>query len=573
MRKILGVLKPHVFMLSISLLCAIISTVFALLGPDMLSQIGSEVAAAQRTGSAVDFEFIKRIGITLAIIYSSMFILDYAQQLLTARVVRKISFSLRSDIGKKINLLPFDFYDKTNTGDIMSRITGDVDTLSGNLSQNLIYIITSSVMVIGSGIFMFIINWILALIAVGITLLGVIVMVVLLKISQKYFRQRAELFGVVNGIAEESFSNHLAITTNNAELHFENKFSSALDKIYITTKKSQFLSGIMQPMMSMVGNFSFVAVIVVGSIMAARDLSLIADIIAFMLYVRYFARPFADIANASSGLQSSVASGERVFNFLAEAELPDETAIQDEGKPKKFDGNVEFKNLGFTYRVGTPTEKPVIKNFNAKIKSGQRVAIVGPTGAGKTTIASLLMKFYEITKGDILFDGVSIHSLSRQTLHEQFAMVLQDSWLFNGTVADNLRFNKLNVTDKEIQDVVKEVNLTLPLDLKITEKTSLSKGQRQLITIARAMLKESPMLILDEATSSVDTRTEKLVADAMEKLMEGRTSFVIAHRLSTIKNADVILVVNNGDIVEQGTHSALLRKKGFYAKLYNSQFA
>jgi ATP-binding cassette subfamily B protein len=459
----------------------------------------------------------------------------------------------------------------------MGRITQDVDSMSNTLNQSIITLIGSSVLALGSAAAMFLTSWQLAAISVSLSVLGLLFMAKLLSKSQKYFMQRADIFGELNAIAEENFGSHLAVVTNNAEGGFRERFLTELDKHYTANRKGQFLSGVAQPLMAFVGNLSFVAVIVVGAIMAIHDPSMIAVIVSFMVYVRYFARPLGEVASAASNFQNALAGSERVFEFLHQPEMRNETHITKRLGPNSVAGDIEFKNVHFGYRKG----QTVIKDFSVKVKHGSSVAIVGPTGAGKTTLVNLLMKFYEINSGDILIDGVSIHDITRENVHELFAMVLQDTWLFNGTLRENLCFNISSlVTEQQINDAVDAVGLrhfveTLPngLDAQITENTNISQGQRQLITIARAMIKNSPLLILDEATSSVDTRTEMLVSAAMEKLTVGRTSFVIAHRLSTIRNADIILVINDGNIVEQGRHDALLKKRsGFYAKLYKSQF-
>jgi ATP-binding cassette subfamily B protein len=414
----------------------------------------------------------------------------------------------------------------------------------------------------------------LATITVVLSILGLLVMSGLLVKSQKYFVQRSNIFGELNALAEENFGNHLAVTTNNAESGFRERFMRELDRHYVANKKGQFLSGIAQPLMMFVGNLSFVAVIAVGAVMAIKKPEMISVIVAFMIYVRYFARPLGEVASAASNFQNALASSERVFEFLHRPEMEDETHLTK--RLNTVAGEIEFKNVHFGYKEN----HPIIKNFNVKVHAGESVAIVGPTGAGKTTLVNLLMKFYKVDSGDITIDGVSINDLSRANVHDLFAMVLQDTWIFNGTLRENLCFNTCGqVDDATVNNAIDAVGLrhmveTLPggLDAQITENTNISQGQKQLITIARAMIKNAPLLILDEATSSVDTKTEMSVSGAMTKLMKGRTNFVIAHRLSTIRNADIILVLNEGNIVEQGHHTELLGKNGFYAKLYKSQF-
>jgi ATP-binding cassette subfamily B protein len=581
-------MRGYWFLIVTTVILAAVSCVLMLIGPNMLGQIsvilsgGFELVNNETVWLGVNMKDIADIAVVLVIIYTVMFITDYVQQFLTAILTKKISVKLRSDIAKKINKLPLRFYDQNDTGDIMGRITNDVDAMSGSLNQSLITVISSCVLVIGSGIAMFLTSWILAVIAIGLSILGFVAMWFIVGKSQKYFQIRADIFGKLNAMAEESFGNHLAVITNNAEQKFSKDFKVLLDEHYTANKRGQFLSSLLQPLMGLISNISFVAVMVVGASMAIKDPEMIGVIIPFMMYVRYFARPLGDIGNSMAAFQNAGASAERVFGFLNEKEQEDETHITK--RLTNIKGTVDFSHVRFSYlnktKDGGEEEKLVIKDFSIHVKAGSRIAIVGPTGAGKTTIVNLLMKFYKTDSGSIKIDGVSVNDITRENVHDLFAMVLQDTWLFAGTLRDNLCYNVPNVTDCQINTAVEAVGLhhfveTLPngLNAQVTENSDISQGQRQLITIARAMLKNAPLLILDEATSSVDTRTEMLVQEAMEKLTKGRTSFIIAHRLSTIKNADIILVISEGDIAEQGSHEKLLSQNGLYAKLYNSQFA
>jgi ATP-binding cassette subfamily B protein len=587
-KDILRFVKPYLWVIILAVVFAVGSCILMLLGPKQLGEIAVELQKS--FGSIVNANNepeitwlgglnmgrIIQIGKFLIIIYVAMFILDYAQAWVMASVTRKMSIRLRNEIIKKVNRIPLSYYDGEDIGDIMGRVTQDVDAMSNTLNQSIITLISSSVLALGSATAMFLTSWQLAGIAVVLSIIGLFCMAKLLSKSQKYFAQRADIFGELNAIAEENFGNHLAVVTNNAENGFKERFTAELDKHYIANKKGQFLSGVAQPLMAFVGNLSFVAVIVVGAIMATKDPRMIAVIVSFMIYVRYFARPLGDVASAASSFQNALASSERVFEFLHQPEIEDETHIVNRLQPDTVKGNIEFKNVHFGYKEG----QTIINNFSVKVGAGNSVAIVGPTGAGKTTIVNLLMKFYKVVSGDIKIDGVSINEITRENVHDLFAMVLQDTWLFNGTLRENLCFNVANATDETVNNAVDAVGLrhfveTLPngLDALVTENTNISQGQRQLITIARAMIKNAPLLILDEATSSVDTRTEMLVSNAMQKLTEGRTNFVIAHRLSTIRNADLILVMNDGNIVEQGQHDDLLTRNGFYAQLYKSQFS
>lgn len=583
MRDIVRFVKPYIGTIILSVVLAVGSCILILFGPQMLGRIADELRMAFEVNSNGDIVWngekfnmgeVIRIGKILLIIYSVMFVLDYSQQWITAKITQRVSVRLRGEIIHKINKIPLSYYDGEDIGNIMGRITQDVDAMSNTLNQSIITLVSGTVMALGSVLAMYLISWELATIAVVLSILGLLVMSKLLMKSQKYFVQRSNIFGELNALAEENFGNHLAVITNNAENGFRERFIKELDKHYVANKKGQFLSGTAQPLMMFVGNLSFVSVIAVGAVMAIKNPAMISVIVAFMIYVRYFARPLGEVASAASSFQNALASSERVFEFLHRPEMEDETHFTK--RLDKVRGDIEFSHVHFGYKK----DYPIIKDFSVKVRAGQSVAIVGPTGAGKTTLVNLLMKFYKINSGDITIDGVSINELTRANVHDLFAMVLQDAWIFNGTFRENLCFNVGECADDEIiNNAVDAVGLrhlveTLPggLDAQITENTNISMGQKQLITIARAMIKQAPLLILDEATSSVDTKTEMSVSGAMAKLMKGRTNFVIAHRLSTIRNADIILVLNEGNIVEQGHHTELLKKNGFYAKLYKSQF-
>ena len=482
---------------------------------------------------------------------------------------------LRTNISKKINKLPLKFFDSHETGDVLSRVTNDIDTIAQNMNHSLVSLVTSLTLFLGSIIMMFVTNWVMAITAIVSSVLGFSLMGILLSKSQKYFTQRQEELGELNGFIEEIYSGHNIVKVYNGEKDAINNFNKLNTKLYDSNRKSQFLSGIMQPIMMFVGNLGYVAVCVVGALLVMNNHISFGVIVAFMIYVRMFTNPLSQIAQAMTSLQMTAAASERVFEFLDEEEMSDETNLKGKLDSNDIKGKIEFKNVKFGY----DESRTIIKDFSAKIKPGSKVAIVGPTGAGKTTMVNLLMKFYEINSGDILIDGVSIKDLTRVDIHDLFDMVLQDTWLFDGSVRDNLKFNKENVSDEDIMDACRVVGVdhfikTLPggLDAKVSNNDSISQGQKQLLTIARGMIKNAPFLILDEATSSVDTRTEELVQKAMDKLCDGKTSFIIAHRLSTIKNADLILVMNDGNIIEQGTHRELMKQNGFYADLYNSQF-
>lgn len=518
---------------------------------------------------------IKKISLLLLILYVTSSLLGYLESFILTTISNNFAKNLRSKISLKINSLPLKYFDKNETGDVLSRVTNDVDTISQNMNQSIATLVSSITLFIGSVIMMFVTNYIMAITAIISSLIGFTFMASILKKSQKYFVERQKILGSLNGYIEEIYSGHNVVKAYNGYNKATIEFDKLNKELYECNRKSQFLSGLMQPIMGFVGNLGYVMVCIVGAILTSNGIISFGVIVAFMIYVRLFTNPLSQIAQAMTSLQTTAASSERVFEILDEPVMKDESSLTKHLDKSKVKGEIEFKNVSFGY----DKNKIIIHDFSAKALPGTKVAIVGPTGAGKTTMVNLLMKFYEINKGDILIDGVSTNSLTRENIHDLFVMVLQDTWLFEGTVRDNIKFNKKNVSDEQIWEALKVVGVdhfikTLPgaLDYVITESDSISSGQKQLLTIARGMIEDAPFLILDEATSNVDTRTEELVASAMDKLTIGRTSFIIAHRLSTIKNADLILVMKDGNIIETGTHDELINKNGFYAELYNSQF-
>ena len=518
---------------------------------------------------------IKKISLFLACLYIVSALLSFIESIIMTSVSNNFARKLRGRISTKINKLPLKYFDKNQTGDILSRVTNDVDTIAQSMNQSLSSLVSAVTLLLGTIIMMFITNWIMALTAISASIIGFSLIFIVLSKSQKYFAARQKELGKLNSHIEEVYSGLLVVKAYNGKKEADTKFDEYNEKVYDANRKSQFLSGFMQPIMSFIGNFGYVAVCIVGALLVMHDAITFGVIIAFITYVRLFTSPLMQIAQAFTSLQSTAAASERVFEFLDEEEMSletNKTKILDKSKVK---GNIEFNHVSFGY----DKDRTIIKDFTASVKDGQKIAIVGPTGAGKTTMVNLLMKFYEINKGDILIDKVSINDLTRENVHSLFTMVLQDTWLFNGTVKENIVYNRENISDEMVKEVCDTVGLThfiktLPngFDSVIGENDSVSAGQRQLLTIARGMIEDSPFLILDEATSNVDTRTEELVQKAMDKLTEGRTSFIIAHRLSTIKNADLILVMKDGNIIETGNHDELMKKNGFYADLYNSQF-
>ena len=576
--KLLKFCKPYYFWVFIAFAFAIGGTVIQVIGPERLGRLTNHVfemmgALMMGMSTASIIETIFSIGTLLVILYSIMFVLGYLQQYIMATVTQKIAKKLRTRISDKINKLPLSYYDKNSTGDVLSRITNDTDTLSTTLNQSAVTLVASITLLFGSIIMMFTLNWIMALTAIVSSLGGFVFMGVIMKKSQKHFVDQQARLGTLNGCIEEYYSGYNVVKVCNANGQTNDMARKLGDDLYQSAWKSQFFSGLMMPLMSFVSNLSYLCICVVGGILVFNGSADIGIMASFLIYVRIFTQPMSQLAQVATQMQSTAAASERVFEFLDEKEMEDESSLSKQLSTIK--GEVRFDNVKFGYEKG----KPIIKGFNADIKSGSKVAIVGPTGAGKTTIVNLLMKFYQTDSGDILVDGVPINQLKRDNVHSLFGMVLQDTWLFEGTVRENLAYNVPDVTDEQLDAACTAVGIdhfikTLPkgYDAVLNEQASISNGQKQLLTIARAMIKDAPLLILDEATSSVDTRTEVLIQEAMDKLTKGRTSFVIAHRLSTIKNADLILVLKDGDIIESGNHQKLIDKKGFYADLYNSQF-
>ena len=570
--KLFNYIKRYLPLIIPALILAIISSIFSIIGPDKLSDITDEITKGLITG--INLDKVKEIGIFLITIYSLGAIFSYIQGFIMAIVTNRCAKKLRTEISDKINKLPLKYFDKNSYGDVLSRVTNDVDTIAQSLNQSLGNLVSATTLFIGAIIMMFVTNVTMAITAILASLIGFIIMSLILKNSQKYFNEQQKQLGNLNGHIEEVYSGHNIVKVYNAMNEEEQEFDKINEELYKSNRKSQFLSGLMPPIMSFIGNFGYVAVCVVGALLVMNNKITFGVIVAFMIYIRLFTNPLTQIAQALTSLQSTGAASERVFTFLEEPEMPKETN-KKVLKKENAKGNIEFKNIEFGY----DEDKTIIKNFSAKAKAGNKIAIVGPTGAGKTTMVNLLMKFYDIKKGDIIIDGISIHDLTRENVHDLFTMVLQDTWVFNGTINENIKYNNTKIPNEKVKEVCKIVGLdhyikTLSkgYDTVLNEVESLSGGQKQLLTIARAMLEEKPFLILDEATSSVDTRTEELVQDAMDKLTNGKTSFIIAHRLSTIKNADLILVMKEGNIIEQGNHEELLKQKGFYADLYNSQF-
>ena len=556
----------------IAVIAAVAGTIIALVGPGKLKVLTNLITEGIPT--IIDMPGIVKIGILLIVLYLTSALLNTLQGWIMATVTQKISQKMRIDISRKINRLPMWFYHKNTTGDILSRITNDVDSLGQNLNNSLTTLVTSITMLTGSLIMMFITNWTMTLAAIASVVLGFITMMIIMSKSQKHFDNQQKYLGLINGHIEETYTGHLIVKAYNGEQQMFEPFKGLNKKLNKSTYMAQFLSGLMMPIMTFVDNISYVAVIVVGASLVISGQISFGVIVAFLVYVRYFTQPLTQIAQLAQGLQMAVASGERVFEFLDAEEMADEK--NKKAPLQNVKGHVEFKNVKFSYEG---TDKMVINNFSAIAKPGQKIAIVGPTGSGKTTLVNLLMRFNEINSGDILIDGVPIRQMTRAQVHSLFCMVLQDTWLFEGTIRENIVYNKQNVSDEDLKKACALVGLhhfirTLPngYDTVLNDKVNLSAGQRQQITIARTMIDNAPMLILDEATSSIDTRTEVMIQNAMDKLMEGRPSFVIAHRLSTIKNADIILVLKDGDIIESGSHTELIEKNGFYAELYNSQF-
>ena len=572
-KKMMFYLKKYMPFIVVALILASLSSVLSIIGPNKISDLTDIIKDGLISG--IDFEKVHSIAIFLVILYLVSAVFNYVQTFIMTTVANNFAKGLRSSISKKINKLPLKYFDNNSYGDILSRVTNDVDTIGMTMHQSLGSLVSAITLFIGAIIMMFATNWIMAITGILASTFGFIFMFFILAKSQKYFSLRQVELGHLNGHIEEIYSNHSVVKAYNGEKEALERFDKYNQKVYDCNRKSQFLSGLMQPMMSFVGNFSYLAVCIVGAILVMNDQISFGVIVAFMIYVRLFTNPLTQIAQGMTNLQSTAAASERVFEFIEEKEMETEENVTKRLHKSKVRGNIVFDHVKFGYS----NDKIVIKDFCCTVKPGEKIAIVGPTGAGKTTMVNLLMKFYEINSGDIRIDGESIRELSRENVHDLFIMVLQDTWLFNGTIRDNIKYNKENVTDEEIMKALEVVGVdhfvkSLPkgLDYVLEDNDSISAGQKQLLTIARGMIKDAPFLILDEATSSVDTRTEELVQKAMDKLTEGRTSFIIAHRLSTIKNADLILVMKDGNIIEQGNHKDLMNQNGFYAELYNSQF-
>jgi len=566
MRKSLGVVV-------LALVLAALSAVLTIIGPDQVGKIATIMSEGLLGG--IDLAAIARVGILLAVIYGLSALFGFIQHYIMASVTLKMSYRMRAELSEKINRVPQKYFNFHAQGDILSRITNDVSTLQQGLTNSLPTIISAATQFLGCLIMMFVTEWRLALVSLGITLVGLLLVVFIMSRSQKYFTARQESLGKLNGYVEEMYSGHEVVRISRAAEPVGKTFDTLNDAVYDANWRSQFLSGVMQPLMNVIGNLSYVAVCVLGSILAIQEIIDIGVIVSFILYVRLFTSPLTQIAQGMTNLQTASASAHRIFDFLGSEEMPDESEKPELPRPVR--GEVDFEHVRFSY-PDSP-DKIIIKDFSAHVAPGQKVAIVGPTGAGKTTMVNLLMRFYEIADGCIKIDGVPSQDIRREDVHKLFGMVLQDTWLFEGTVRENLVYNLPDVTDEQLNRVCCACGLdkfvrSLPngFDTVLSESTSISAGQKQLLTIARAMLQNAPMLILDEATSSVDTRTELLIQRAMDKLTENRTSFVIAHRLSTIKNADLILVMKDGDVIESGTHETLMQQNGFYAALYNSQF-
>lgn len=579
LKRLIQYLNVFKMKIILVIIFAIASSAFGIYGPKLLGKATTKVfegVMEKVAGSTlgIDFDYISRIMLTLVILYGMSALLSYVQGYIMSGVSMKVSFKMRNDISEKINKIPLRYFDDTNHGEVLSRITNDVDTVSQTLNQSMTQIITSFTTVVGVLIMMLSISGTMTLVALGIIPLSMFLVMLVIKQSQKYFKEQQKLLGKVNGHIEEMYGGHQIIKAFNGEAESAEKFETYNDELYKSSWKAQFLSSIMMPMIGIVGNIGYVAVCVLGGALAAKKTIEVGDIQAFIQYVRNFTQPISQLANISNVLQQTAAAAERVFEFLDEPEEIAETLDPEDAS--NIHGEVEFRNVHFGYKE----DQTVINDFSIKVKQGQKVAIVGPTGAGKTTMVKLLMRFYDVQSGEILIDGKNIKSFTREDLRDQFGMVLQDAWLYNASIKDNILYGNLNATDEEVLKAAKDAHVdgfvhALPkgYDMVLNEEANnVSQGQKQLITIARAFISNPKLLILDEATSSVDTRTEVQIQKAMARLMENRTSFIIAHRLSTIRDADLILVMNHGDIVEQGTHLELLSKNGFYADLYNSQF-
>ena len=575
MKRLFSELHGFIIPIIIACLFAIAGSILMIIAPDVLSDLADEIAKAL-PGLPVDFSAVTKLALILVAMYVAGALLQLFESLLMAWASTRFGQDLRGRISKKINRLPLSYFDKNQTGDILSRVTNDVDLVSQSLNQSLSTLISEAALLVGSAIMMLVTNFQMAAVAIGASIIGFVFIGLILSKSQKYFSMRQEELGKLNSHIEQIYSGLLVVKTYNGKNDSDKKFDKYNESVREANQKSQFLSGLMHPVMNFIGNFGYVAVCVAGALLAKNGIITFGTIVAFITYVRLFTSPLSRIAQSASSLQCAAAASERVFEFIDEEELTPDSAFTEKISKDEIKGDIEFSHVWFSYEK----DKPTIKNFSVKAKAGQKIAIVGPTGAGKTTLVNLLMKFYDIDSGEILIDGHPTSKMKRSDLHSLFTMVLQDTWMFEGTLRENIVYNRKKISDKKIMEICDKIGLshfvkTLPdgLDTQIGENESISAGQKQLITIARGMVEDAPFLILDEATSNVDTRTEELVQAAMDKLMEGRTSFIIAHRLSTIRNADKILVLKDGDIIESGSHNELMKQNGFYAELYNSQFA
>lgn len=572
-KKLLIYNKPFLPLVSIALVLSLLSSILTIIGPDRLKELTGLIENGLVNG--IDMSAVARIAWFLVAIYIISAVFHYVQGIIMAVVTQKISRKLRNEISTKINDLPLQYFDGTSFGDVLSRVTNDVDMVAHTLNQSATQLVNALTLLVGSFLMMVFTDITMTVTAVATAIIGLFLMTLIMGKSQKYFLGQQKYLGEVNGHVEEIFAGHSVVKAYNAEKMEAKAFEEINESLCNSAFKAQFLSGLMHPIMGFVGNLGYVAVCVVGAVLTLNGKIDFAVIIAFMMYIRYFTQPLTQIAQAATSLQSTAAAAERVFEFLDAKEMEDETHKTAHLNENEIAGDIEFSHVKFGYNP----DKIIIHDFSVKAKAGEKIAIVGPTGAGKTTMVNLLMRFYEVNEGSISIDGVPIQDLTRENVHDLFGMVLQDTWLFEGSVRDNIVYGKEGITDEMLDKACKAAGIyhfirTLPhgYDTILNDKVNLSAGQKQLLTIARAMIEDAPMLILDEATSSVDTRTEVLIQEAMDRLMQGRTSFVIAHRLSTIKNADLILVMKDGDVIESGNHEELMAKQGFYADLYNSQF-
>ncbi len=571
MRQLIDYCSKYKFVVVFALILSVVATILNLMGPDKLSDMTDLITEGLMTG--IDVDAVEKIAFILVAMYVAGFVFNMVQGFMMTCVTQVITKKMRRDISEKINRLPLRYFDSNTTGDMLSRVTNDVDTIGQTLNQSVGSIVSSGTLFVGSLFMMFKTNWIMTLAGVFASIIGFVLMFAIIGRSQKYFFMQQQQLGKLNGHIEETYTGHNVVKVYNGEKKANEEFNAMNEELYNCAWKGMFMSGLMQPLMGFIGNLGYVVVCVVGAALAMKDIIGFGSIVAFMMYIRFFTQPLSQLAQAANSLQSTAAASERIFEFLNEEELSDES--QKTLKLDDVKGDVTFEHVKFGYT----DDRIIVKDFSAHAKAGQKIAIVGPTGAGKTTMVNLLMRFYELNSGEILIDDTPISSLTRENIHDIFGMVLQDTWLFEGSVRDNIIYSKEGVTDEQLIKACKAVGIhryikSLPqgYDTILDDKANISQGQRQLMTIARAMIEDAPMLILDEATSSIDTRTEIVIQKAMDTLMKGRTSFVIAHRLSTIKNADLILVMNEGDVIESGNHEELMAKGGFYANLYNSQF-